>query len=193
MINNVTDYKHVCALAQRAVEDGYITRYIVVEEYAKEVLNFLGLKREDFGRGYYFSIAELVSIYLCETEFLLHFTGDAIVARNTDWLPASMTIFDRDPRVRVANLAWNNRYQEAQEYSLEENEDFYLGFGFSDQCYLIRPADFRARIYTEHHPASARYPAYAGESFEKRVDSWMRNHNLLRATYRHASYLHINF
>ena len=193
MINNVADYKHVCASAERAVQEGYITRYVVVEEYAKEVLDFFGLTREAFGRGYYFSIAELVSIYLCKTEFLLHYSSDAIAAHSTDWLPASITLFDHDPRVRVANLTWNNCFQEAQKHSMEENDNFYIGFGFSDQCYLIRPADFRARIYTEQHPASARYPGYAGELFEKRVDSWMRNHNFLRATYRHASYLHINF
>jgi hypothetical protein len=55
---------------------------------------------------------------------------------------------------------------------------------------MVRTADFRRAIYGEKHPDSARYPGYGGELFEKRVDSWMRNHGHLRATYRHGAYLH---
>jgi|GEM_PF-4681632 len=36
-------------------------------------------------------------------------------------------------------------------------------------------------------------PQYGGESFEKQVDSWMRNHNFLRLTYKHGSYIHKDF
>jgi hypothetical protein len=65
-----------------------------------------------------------------------------------------------------------------------------VGFGFSDQCFLVRTADFRAPIYNELNDLSARYPGYGGELFEKRVDAWMRNHGFLRATFKHGTYLH---
>ena len=40
---------------------------------------------------------------------------------------------------------------------------------------------------------SKRYPRYGGDLFEKRVDSWMRNHAFHRLTWRHGSYEHRNF
>jgi len=55
---------------------------------------------------------------------------------------------------------------------------------------MVRTADFRQPIYSEQNAASSRYPGYGGELFEKRVDSWMRNHGHLRATYRHGAYEH---
>lgn len=193
MINNVNDYNEVCFHAQKALEKGYITRYLVVKDHAEETLKFFGLTREALGKGYFYSIAELVSIYLCQTEFLLHYSGDAIPARTVHWIEDAIELFDNDPRVRVANLAWSNRFDEVANEAMEQIDIFFLGFGFSDQSYLIRASDFRSRIYTERHPASERYPKYAGELFEKRVDLWMRNHHFLRATHRNASYLHINF
>jgi hypothetical protein len=59
--------------------------------------------------------------------------------------------------------------------------------------YLVRTVDFRVLIYEEINDASERYPKYGGELFEKRVDSWMRNHGNIRATSKQASYLHQNF
>lgn len=93
-------------------------------------------------------------------------------------------------QVKVANLTWNENYLEAKAESSTENDNFYLGYGFSDQCYLVKITDFREAIYNETNIASQRYPAYGGELFEKRVDSWMRNHEYFRATYKHGSYIH---
>jgi hypothetical protein len=187
MVNNVLDYARVCDHARRAIDRGLITRYIVVKDHAAAALRFFGLTSEELGRGYVYSVAELVSIYLCDTEFLLHFSGDSMPAAAYDWLPKALNALNSDPRIKVANLTWDHKDNEAEAESLEATEDFYLGYGFSDQSYLIRVADFRAPIYGERHPASARYPAYGGELFEKRVDSWMRNRGHLRATYKSLS------
>jgi hypothetical protein len=59
--------------------------------------------------------------------------------------------------------------------------------------YLIRTEDFRAPIYEEINEASNRYPKYGGELFEKRIDSWMRNHSHTRASSKKYSYIHKNF
>jgi len=191
MINNVSDPAEVCRSAQRAVDDGRLTRFALVEDHADKALDFFGLTRDDLGRGYVYSIAELVAIYLCETEYLLHFSGDSFLPAPCEWIPRALAMFEADHRVRVANPTWNENYQEARRESFDETSDWYIGFGFSDQCYLIRTADFRGRIYGECHPASARYPTYGEELFEKRVDSWMRNHGWVRITYRHGSYHHL--
>jgi hypothetical protein len=95
--------------------------------------------------------------------------------------------------VKVFNLTWNHRFHEAKNESLKEDDQFYYGYGFSDQMYLVRTADFRAPIYEEINDASERYPKYGGELFEKRVDSWMRNNGNIRATSKQTSYIHKNF
>lgn len=49
------------------VSRGVIDRWILVEDYAEQALSYFNLSKEKLGIGYYYSIAELVSIYLCDT------------------------------------------------------------------------------------------------------------------------------
>jgi hypothetical protein len=145
------------------------------------------------GKGYYYSNHELASIYLCSTDYLLFFTSDTTLHEKVSWIDAVLTEFEKNSNYKVANLVWNRKFEEAKSESSSEIKDFFVGFGFSDQCFFVRTDDFKAQIYNEAHPASARYPGYGGETFEKRVDSWMRNHNYLRLTYKHGSYIHEDF
>jgi hypothetical protein len=193
MINNVRNYSVVSKHAERAVQQGWLTKYIIVEEYAAEALDFFSISRESLGVGYRYSIAELVGIFQSRSDFLLHYASDCIPAVTSDWLPKAVQLMSRDLRVKVCNLDWEENPGESQASAIEETDDFHIGHGFSDQCYLVRTQDFRQRIYNETHPASARYPKYGGELFEKRVDSWMQNHGHLRATYKHGHYIHKNW
>ena len=72
----------------------------------------------------------------------------------------------------------------------DEVQDFYLGYGFSDQCYLLGMDVFKKQIYGEKNPESERYPSYGGEYLEKRIDAYMRNHKLLRITSKKVWYIH---
>lgn len=193
MINNVKNISVVTKFAERAVQQGWLTKYINVEEHAGEVLDFFSISRESLGAGYPYSIAELVGLFLCRSDFLLHYAGDCIAATTCDWVPKAVQLMSLDPRVKVCSLDWDENHREARGGAAEETDNFHLGTGFSDQCYLVRVADFRQRIYNETHPASARYPKYGGELFEKRVDSWMQNHGHLRATYKRGHYIHKNW
>jgi hypothetical protein len=194
-INNVEDFDLVRRVADKLITNQVITKYIHVQEYAQEALDFFSLSKEKLGKGYYYSIAELVSIYLTNTQYLLHFAGDSIVApwAKRDWLSQGITTLETKPEVKVFNLTWNRKYRDAKRDSEIIDNNNYYGYGFSDQMYLVRTADFRAPIYEHYHPASECYPTYGGDLFEKRVYSWLRSHNYLRATYRHGSYLHENF
>lgn len=192
-INNVMNPDLVKKYADKKVESGVIDKYYLVADYEQEVLDFFDLKYDDFKGGYYYSIAELTSIYLCKTEFLLHYSSDAVLASNSAWINLAIETLNADSQIKVANPCWNNKYREAKKESFKENNNFYFGYGFSDQVYLIRTADFRQRIYKETNIESMRYPSYGGELFEKRVDSWMRNNEYIRITSKNISYLHHNF
>jgi len=193
MINNVKNYSVVSKCAERTIQQGWLSKYIIVEEHAAEALDFFAISRGSLGIGYPYSIAELVGIFLCRSDFLLHFAGDCIPATTSDWVSRAVHLMSQDPRVKVCNLDWDEKHMETKNGSMGGMEDFCIGNGFSDQCYLVRSKEFRQRIYNESNPASARYPRYGGELFEKRVDSWMHNNGHLRATYKHAHYIHKNW
>lgn len=101
---------------------------------------------------------------------------------------------EQNPSIVVANPVWNFHYDEAKAEAECESADgrFYIGYGFSDQCYLINTEVFKDRIYGYHHPASDRYPSYGGELFEKRVDSFMRSLNKKRLVVKDVSYVSKN-
>jgi hypothetical protein len=194
IINNVDDPGKVSSYAQRLVRAGVLTDYYLVAEHEAAALDFFGLSKESLASGFVYSVAELVGIHLCRTDFLLHFSGDSCPVSRAEWIGAALERFSADDNVKVANLTWNNNYAEAAAEAFAEDEEFYFGYGFSDQMYLVRTSDFRSpAVYHETNPASARYPQYGGELFEKRVDAWMRNHGFHRITYKHASYVHENF
>ncbi|MGB7769085.1 MAG: hypothetical protein WBN22_09580 [Verrucomicrobiia bacterium] len=193
MINNAKNYSVVSKHAERAIQRGWITKYIIVEEHAAEALDFFSISRESLGIGYSYSIAELVGIFLCRSDFLLHYAGDCMPAAASNWVSRAVCLMSQDPRIKVCTLHPGEDPGGEKQGLVGETNDFYLGQGFSDQCYLVRAADFRQRIYNESNPASARYPKYGGELFEKRVDSWLRNHGHLQAAFKHAHYTHKNW
>ena len=195
IINNVSDISLVCKYAEEKVKTGVIDAYYIAEDYAKDSLSFFQIDKKSFGRGYYYSISELVGLYLSKTTYHLHFSSDAIMGRNSaiNWIESAMRLMNMYSDFVVANPLWNYRHQDAFNESIDEIEDFYIGYGFSDQCYLVKNEMFRKPIYNEHNIASSRYPIYGGELFEKRVDSYMRNHELKRITHKEVSYIHQNF
>ena len=193
VINNVEDRGEIEKFAKKAVDSGVLTDYFFVEDHIDEALKFFQLTKDALGKGYYYSNHELVSIYLCKTDYIVFYTGDTRLNEKVNWITPAIVKFEENSNYKVANPVWNYKYDEAQAESSSEIEDFFVGFGFSDQCFLVRTADFRAPIYNEEHPASARYPEYGGETFEKRVDSWMRNHIYQRLTFKEGSYMHEDF
>lgn len=192
-INNVDDPLRVQKYADKAVSQGIIDEWILVEKHAQEVLRNFGLTKDDFKGGYYYSIQELTGIFLCKSKYLLHFSGDTMMQTRKPWIDDAIEKMEQNPRFIVANPTWSRRFDEAQAQSFDEDDQFYFGYGFSDQCYLVKPEFFRKDIYHETHADSARYPKYGGELFEKRVDSFMRTNNYFRLTSKTATHRHRNF
>ncbi|MGG2024296.1 hypothetical protein AB1282_00670 [Gottfriedia sp. S16(2024)] len=192
-INNVQDVREVGRHADKLIARNVLSSYVIVDDFSKEALNYFDVTKESFKGGYYYSISELVSIYLCNTEYLLHFSSDSILEKPFNWIDLSLLKLQVDERIKVANPVWNGNIFEAKQESIDEDENFYIGYGFSDQCYLIRTNDFKNKIYNEKNPISERYPIYGGELFEKRVDAWMRNNHFKRITFKHGNYIHQNY
>jgi len=193
-INNVDDIRIVRNRADKLVSRNILTDYLDVSELSAKVLEFFGLEKEAFRGGYYYSIAELAGILFCKTEFLLHFSSDSIMEKSEhNWIDSAIDLMRKSPHILVSNPTWNRRFMEARNESFSEDDKWFYGYGFSDQCYLIEADRFREKIYNEHNDASERYLKYGGDLFEKRVDSYMRNRELIRITSKEISYIHKNY
>lgn len=192
-INNVKDKKKVFAAASKLVRNKILTSVFFVEDLAQQALDHLKVGRDSFKGGFYYSIQELTGIFNCRTAYLLHFSGDSMIENNEPWIDQAIGRMETDSSILAANPNWDRTGQEAGSGAVSGDGLFYRGSLFSDQCYLIRAADFKRPIYNETNAASSMYPDYAGELFEKRVFSYMRNHGLYRLTSKKAFYKHRNF
>ena len=191
LINNVASPQIVSEEAQRLVHEGVLGEVTVVREHLDDALLHYDLDAAQLGAGLPYSSAELVGVLTCHTEFLCHFAGDCVMGHVSDWIVRGIELLESNPQIAVVNPLWNGEYQQAVNESTEMVGPYCIGFGFSDQCYLVRTEDFRNANLTRLHVESERYPAYGGNLFEKRVDSWMRYENRLRATDTRATYLHL--
>lgn len=194
IINNVQNVDKVLKYAKKKLSDGIIDKIIVVKEHETTVLNHFNIEKDSFNGGFNYSIAELTGIYFCETDYLFHFSSDSYVRSiGFDWIKKAVENLDKNNDFIVANPTWNNNFEEARNESISEIDNFFVGYGFSDQCYLIKSKCFKGTIYGETNVKSERYPNYGGELFEKRVDAFMRNTGNLRITSKDISYFHVNF
>ena len=188
IINNVNDINEVKKYAEKAIKEGIIDEYIVAEEWANEVLNYFSLSREELGKGYYYSIAELTGIYVCSTDYLLHFSSDSRFEYRNNFVADSINLLNEHFEISVCNPMWNYRYHDLRKPNWDESKHFHIGHGFSDQCYLIRLDEYKRDIYHFSHDTGAKYPEYGGELFEKRCNSYMRCNDRFRAVYMKGSY-----
>jgi hypothetical protein len=193
LINNVNDPKRVAKYAQKKVDQGVIDAFYIVEEYIAEALEYFQLTREDLGKGYYYSTAEIVGLYLCKTDFLCHFSSDSILISNRDnWISESIEMFNQNDKILVSNPLWAKI---SLTNSLVINKSFHFSeAGFSDQCYLLSMNKVKKDFLIYHHSEGDKlYPKYGGELFEKRVFSFMKHNDVFRVTALHSYYKHQNF
>lgn len=192
IVNNVVDKSLIKEKLQTKVNETIIDNFYFVEDYIDMVLNYFSITKDSFKGAYYVSSSELVGMYLCKTDFLLYFKGDAHLYKNNNkWINQGVELLQKHKDILVVNPIWNGKIEEVKNESFAEMDNFFIGYGFSDQCFLVRSNDFKNRIYNEVHSSSKRYPW--GNSFETRVNSYMRNHELKRATHKKDNYLHKNF
>lgn len=188
VINNVENLDEVKEAAQKKVDAGVLSRFVV----AYDILEFFDLKRSDFNEWqYYNALGPLMAIYETKGDYLLYLTGDVYLKKPVRWIHWATRFMEKKPNVKVANLTWNDRKDEVKNESYRRTWNFGLSKeGFSDQMFLVRIEDFRAPIYTEIREDSHHYPR--GDVFEKRVFSFMKNRGWERITFRRGSYTHEN-
>lgn len=197
LVNNVVDQQATLRRATPLLRSGVIDRVVVVADHLDRALARVGVRRQDFGRYLHWSDAPLVALALNGPDLLLYWDAGAVLLEGSaDWLGASADLLAGDQRVLVANPRWADEATVLREAD-EVRGPFSLGYGFSDQVFLIRrsraPRHLRHRLpYWARSPASVRYPFTGATSFEQLMDVHMRTSGLLRATHLGAEYRHVD-
>lgn len=194
IINNVLSRSKVEKYARKKVREDVIDQYYFVDDYVEDALEFYDLNKSSFGIGYYYSISEIVGLYVCETDYLCHYSSDSLQFPSvSNWIDESIKLFESNKNILVANPLWNIKVK-LNDSQLNSDKFHFSNAGFSDQCYLIRKEDFNKNTFMFHHPdADEIYPSYGGELFEKKIYSYMRFQDKHRITFKKSFYRHQNF
>jgi hypothetical protein len=191
-LNNIADEATAVALAREAVERGEINEYIEVAQALPKALEKCGLALRDLGLVRHYMDFALVAVTHAKTDYLLYCCAEVDLVTPFDWVSDAVAQMDLDQRILVANPSWASDPGGAQRESLRRDGHYWLGNGFSDQCFLADAGRLAAPIYRYKHETGGRYPmSDLGDIFEKRVDAYMRHHNLLRISDSRVFYNHV--
>lgn len=191
VINNVENRKVVESFAIKAVDNGVIDKFYFVEDYCDTVLKHFCIDPEfKKDKGYKYSIAELVGLYLAQGDYLLHYSSDTMQVYKTDWLSPALDLMFKNEDVVTVSPAEDRRTSKI----ISKNDDRYLKTQvFSDQCYLVDLKLFKQPIYSESNEAANMYVEYGGDLFEKRVGIYLMNHGYYRIVLGNHYYYSMNF
>jgi hypothetical protein len=190
-INNVNDRGEAERLAVGAVKRGEISSFVFVADALPNALESCGLTLHNLGRVRHYVDFALVAIHAAEAEFLLYCCAEVEMEQPCDWVTPAIEKLRSNPLLLVANPAWASDPSGADREALLSEGPYRLGYGFSDQIFLVRAERLRRPVYGYQHPAGERYPmSDVGDIFEKRIDAFMRCEGLLRLTDTRAVYRH---
>jgi hypothetical protein len=172
VINNVQDEDRVAKLFE-----GVADRVIKSSEYYQQALKFFNLKIHDFKGGYYYSICELIELYLAKDfDYICHFASDCEMEGDGNWIDYALEAIN-DKVVAVQ--------PHCQGAGWEEMDQF-----FTDQCYLIPVKEFRRRIYNYQEPLLPQYPDKGGDDFERLAARYLHNNGKYRRILHEFNYTH---
>jgi len=188
IINNVSSFWEVY---EKTKGKRICTYSTMNHEENKHVLSCFGLSLEDFSIGLYYSIQHFSGIYITKCDYLLHVSEDCDISNLDDgFIIESIEMMEQNHNLIVAFPRWCPDVDSNFEQVLPKTDRFYFQYGFTDQVYLIKTEAFKKDIYHHTHPMSDRYPWYGGESFEKRVDAYMRKEHMYGIVHREYEYKH---
>ena len=190
-INNVDDQRDIVARADAAVARGECDAYVLVADELPMALERCGLCMADIAPVKHFVDFHLVTVATASADYVLHNAGDVVLERPFNWVSDAVERLARNRRYLIAAPNFLSHPGLVERESLRFDAPYWVGYGFTDQCFLGATRRLAAPIYREWNLISNRYPmAHLGRIFEARVDAYMRNHKLLRITDARLGYIH---
>ena len=169
IINNVKNKDNVKKLFKNFQD----INFIFSEREPEIILSSFNLSLGDISKGLYYSIQHFTGIYHTSCDYLFHISEDCGIDNlNSKFIEESIAMLESNEKYIIAMPRWC-KDDNAIERMQSDKDSFAIQYGFTDQIYIIKTRKFKEDIYHYSHPASARYPVYGGECFEKRIDSFM--------------------
>jgi hypothetical protein len=190
-LNNILDLEDARARAHNAVRIGEIQEFVEVAKLLPMALKLSGLRNSDLGSVRHYIDFALVAVTHALPDYLLYCCAEVDLVTPFDWISDALKKMEADQSILVANPSWASDPAGAEHEAQRRDGNYWIGSGFSDQCFLADSSRLAAPIYNYKHEAGDRYPmSDIGDIFEKRVDAYMRHHRLLRISDARVLYAH---
>ena len=191
LVNNVADRRDATARAEELVRTGEISAYAFVADLLPAALHSARLSARALRRRPYLLDYGLVMPHVVGTRWLLGWDAETRLPVPTDWVSPSLDLLAEHPRVFHVSLGWTVGPGEPGPLgeAVDHLGDYALGWGFSDQLFLVRRADLVGPIWRSFAPAAAVRHAPHPYTFEYRVEAHQRSVRRHRATLTTARYV----
>ena len=187
-VNNVDDRYDV----ERMIKSKFPHfQYYFAHEERDTVLSFFDLTMQDMVPGYWYSINNLCAIMHTTCKYILHVSEDCYYVSPGDhnFIAGSISLMDSNAKCVSSMPSWDPTFAGPKHESNHEFNDFWAGYGFSDQVYLLRVEPFlQPSAWKFHHQDSERFPI--GDTCEKRIDAYMRCNDKWRLVHKRSFYEH---
>ena len=194
LINNVSNLASVIEQARERQRSGEITRFLVVAEHLDRALGMTNLRRSDFGRYLHNSDCSLVAICADGPEWLCYVDAEARLRTPVPWIERAISIMSRSPRLLTAQPQWEHPDGSGRTAELEADvlvDDVMIGYGFSDQTFLVRRQDLQRPLLRRPlwltSPGVLWHPSNGGYFLETIIEGYMRRQSRPRLTVLSAS------
>ena len=149
LVNNVADRRDATARAEELVRTGEISVYAFVADLLPAALHSARLSARALRRLPYLLDYGLVMPHVVGTRWLLGWDAETRLPVPTDWVSPSLDLLAEHPRVFHVSLGWTVGPGEPGPLgeAVDHLGDYALGWGFSDQLFLVRRADLVGPIW----------------------------------------------
>lgn len=192
MINNITNTEYNNKKIANLISKYPHVNFHFTSDNPNEILNYFNLTAFDLFPGIYYSIQHFTGIYYSNCDYLFHVSEDCNIDNlDSKYIKDCIDILESNDDYLYAQPMWGtNPDKGAVEESLRIDGKFHIAKGSTDQIYFIKVKNYKKDIYHFEHPDSNRYPPKGGNSFERRVNSYMWCNNKYRAIHKDYYYIH---
>ena len=186
IVNNVADKE----FTEYTISKLYPTfKYYFANKNSKEVLQSFNLTEDDIKSNYYTAIPPFTALYHTSADYLFHIEEDCVIKKwNEKFIDNATFVMENSDLFINAMPDWTEDLRGGRGEALFEDDEFYYAQGFTEQMFLLKCKEFKKDIYHENNALSDRYPPQS--FFEKKVDSYMRNHEKFRIVDKNSYYIH---
>jgi hypothetical protein len=197
LVNDLSDLEDFGHRLRIALEKYPEIEIKYVEHYREQTKSKFNLDINHNTVGYYYTIQYFVALLLCQQPFLFNVSSDCEMFFESDFLSNSIEELGKDSKMLTTTLPWSKNLNVGlHEQNLDfpnqrlNGNSFYHSYGFSDQVFIGDVKKLKNLDFNVKRPGTEHFPAYGGESFEKRVAMSHRANQAYRGVYKKYYYLH---